>query len=225
MLEALAVGTLGAVASALGQRSANKQAQSQAVEQMSFQERMANTTYQRGTTDMKAAGLNPMLAYMQGGAPSPQGAAAPVQNIMADVPKHISSAIDSMRLKNETTQAQAQLELTQNSAKNTKEQTIKLNAETKHIKDLNKDFLQGEKARSSQRQYQGNQDDMNNATRYIDKAGGYLKETKDFFTPKFKTVPERNDNSARPKSKFKIDLESKAGEEYFNPRTKKWTKV
>jgi len=72
-------GQSAANANAANQASANQAmafAQQSADKQMAFQERMSNTAYQRARTDAEAAGYNPIMAFMQGGASSPSGSSA-----------------------------------------------------------------------------------------------------------------------------------------------------
>lgn len=74
-----AVSALGSYMGAREQNAANAQ---QAQIQQGFQAEMSNTAYQRAVADMQAAGLNPMLAYSQGGATTPAGAKAEMQSAL-----------------------------------------------------------------------------------------------------------------------------------------------
>lgn len=81
------LGQSSANSSNLSIANANNQlSREMAKEQMDFQERMSNTSYQRAVKDMAASGLNPMLAYSQGGASTPSGAMGAVQQVTMQNP-------------------------------------------------------------------------------------------------------------------------------------------
>lgn len=106
------VGSLPILGDLFGQRS-----------QQNFQERMANTSWQRGVADMRKAGINPMLAYMKGGADSPSGASG--NTLGGSIEKGISSVMAMRRQREEI----ANMEATR---KNTEAATRNLNLDAQH---------------------------------------------------------------------------------------------
>lgn len=84
-------------------------------ENRQWMEDMSNTAYQRGTKDMLAAGLNPMLAYSQGGANVPNNSAATVQPVDAGakaIGNAATNALAAMQTSAQTQKTEADARLT-----------------------------------------------------------------------------------------------------------------
>jgi len=101
--------------------SANAASAQQAQMNRDFQERLSNSAYQRQVTDMSAAGLNPMLAYMKGG-----GASSPAGNVANVVTPQYTSPL----------QGAVNTRLTSAQAAKTEAEVPRTIAETENIRKL-----------------------------------------------------------------------------------------
>lgn len=115
-------------ASGIGQYFMNKDnikgASDSVDKQINFQQNMSNTAYQRATTDMKAAGLNPALMYGSGSAAStPSGGSMSPQS-KNPLEQLGSSAIGYASLKKDLEKKEGEIDLSKQMAETQKTQQI-----------------------------------------------------------------------------------------------------
>lgn len=122
-----------------GQESANATNLELGREQMAFQERMSNTAYPRAVQGMKDAGLNPMLAYSQGGASTPPGSLPQVQNSAGAGVSSAAQGAATAQAVQGIMQSKAQTEMIQASAAKIRSETMEQNLNTaRAVAELNR---------------------------------------------------------------------------------------
>ena len=100
MLMQMGYNTLGAIQqgiyNAIERNAAMNFNSAEALKDREFQERMSSTAYQRAVEDMRKAGLNPILAYANGGASTPGGSGATITGASMGMPSTSALGVSTM---------------------------------------------------------------------------------------------------------------------------------
>ena len=172
-MEPATIAAIGSgIASFFGQKSANRTNIKLAREQMAFQERMSNSAFQRAMADMRAGGLNPILAAGKP-ASTPGGATTKVENTLGAGTQAFNATNSALA---QAKQARSASQL--NSAKATQQEFLNENFYNKNLPEAQK------KINASLRETGMNGAYVNTAANLVNQGnlGGFTKYITDVST-------------------------------------------
>lgn len=134
---ALASGLLGFISG----QDRNSAQVAQAQNQIDFQQQMSSTAYQRAVADARAAGLNPAIIYSQGGASTPAGAMANIENPTQQAVQSSMASAQIANIQADTANKSAQKELMEAQAQQARASAWQYHSQSGLIEMQTKDIV------------------------------------------------------------------------------------
>lgn len=192
------LGSIGSSAlSFLGGERRNEAQAEQAEDMMRFQAMMSNTAYTRAVKDLKNAGLNPMLAYQHGGASTPAGAMAQIEDTLTPA---INSGKETYRAVNQAQVQKAQVHDIEASAGLKTQQTSESAAKTEEA--------HSQAALNAELAAKASQDTMTSAasSRLMDTQGSHILASIEKIAPEIKEIVSRTNLNDAQRAKALQEL-------------------